>query len=75
MGRRPERLGRLERLPSSRRRRLRKGKEPAPRRGRVEVANTLTPPIQVTSQPISRETSPARRKYKRSRWAFIVDIC
>ena len=50
MGRRPERVGRLERLPSSRRRRLRKGKEPAPRRGRVEVANTLTPPIQVTSQ-------------------------
>ena len=38
MGRRPERLDRLERLPASRRRRLRKGKEPAPRRGRVEVA-------------------------------------
>ena len=72
MGRRPERLGRLERLPSSRRRRLRKGKEPAPRRGRVEVANTLTPPIQVTSQPIFRQTSPGGNI---NGLDFIVDIC
>ena len=49
--RRPERVG--GRLETLRRRQLRRKGAPQLRRGRVEVANTLTPPFQVTILPTS----------------------